>query len=223
MSPYSAPDIARSSPYSSSSRVEVRSFVQSVPKRRWWPSMSVVSTSRKSLPRSSAAAGGGGSTSSAPAERHASSARSKPSSTSGSVSTSASRGERAMRAPLSAAPSPRSPVSTSSAIAQSPSVRAIGPGWSRLPLSGKTPRSGSAPRVGLIVDVPDSADGIRSEPAVSVPVASGTIPAASAAAEPPLSRRACGRARAGCRPGRSSRPRRTRACGGVRPAPRPPP
>ena len=91
-----------------------------------------------------------------------------------------------MRAPRSAAPSPRRPVSASSAIAQSPRVRAIGPGWSRLPLSGKTPRSGSAPRVGLIVDVPDSADGMRSEPAVSVPVASGIIPAASAAAEPPL-------------------------------------
>ena len=40
--------------------------------------------------------------------------------------------------------------------------------------------------MGLIVDVPQIADGMRSEPAVSVPVAAGTIRAASAAAEPPL-------------------------------------
>ena len=42
------------------------------------------------------------------------------------------------------------------------------------------------PRVGLIVEVPHIADGIRSEPAVSVPVAAGVMRAASAAAEPPL-------------------------------------
>ena len=69
---------------------------------------------------------------------------------------------------------------------QSSSVRAIGPAWSRLVASGTTPRSESCPRVGLIVDVPHRADGIRSEPAVSVPVAAGTMRAASAAAEPPL-------------------------------------
>ena len=34
--------------------------------------------------------------------------------------------------------------------------------------------------------VPHSAEGIRSDPSVSVPSAAGTIPAASAAAEPPL-------------------------------------
>jgi hypothetical protein len=38
----------------------------------------------------------------------------------------------------------------------------------------------------LTVDVPERADGMRSDPAVSVPVAAGTIRAASAAAEPPL-------------------------------------
>ena len=48
------------------------------------------------------------------------------------------------------------------------------------------PRIGTRPRVGLIVDVPHIADGMRSEPAVSVPVAAGTVRAASAAAEPPL-------------------------------------
>ena len=43
-----------------------------------------------------------------------------------------------------------------------------------------------SPRDGFSVDVLQSADGIRSEPAVSVPVAAGVMPAASAAAEPPL-------------------------------------
>ena len=40
--------------------------------------------------------------------------------------------------------------------------------------------------MGLIADVPQQADGMRSEPAVSVPVAAGTMRAASAAADPPL-------------------------------------
>ena len=48
------------------------------------------------------------------------------------------------------------------------------------------PRSETSPRVGLIVDVPHSAEGMRSEPAVSVPVAAGTCREASAAPEPPL-------------------------------------
>jgi hypothetical protein len=43
-----------------------------------------------------------------------------------------------------------------------------------------------SPHVGLIVDVPHSAEGMRSEPAVSVPVAAGTWLDASAAPEPPL-------------------------------------
>ena len=47
-------------------------------------------------------------------------------------------------------------------------------------------RERDEPRVGLIADVPQHAEGIRSEPAVSVPVAAGVIRAASAAAEPPL-------------------------------------
>ena len=52
--------------------------------------------------------------------------------------------------------------------------------------SGTMPRNDSSPRVGLIVDVPHSADGMRNEPAVSVPVAAGVMRAASAAPEPPL-------------------------------------
>ena len=50
-------------------------------------------------------------------------------------------------------------------------------------------RSGLSPEPGQtirIVEVPDSAEGMRSEPAVSVPVAAGVMRAASAAAEPPL-------------------------------------
>ena len=65
-------------------------------------------------------------------------------------------------------------------------MRAIGPAWSRLQESGTTPFSETLPRVGLIVEVPEHADGIRSDPAVSVPVAAGTMRAASAAADPPL-------------------------------------
>ena len=65
-------------------------------------------------------------------------------------------------------------------------VRVIGPGWSKLGASGTIPRSESRPRVGLTVDVPHSADGMRREPAVSVPVAAGTWLDASAALEPPL-------------------------------------
>ncbi len=40
--------------------------------------------------------------------------------------------------------------------------------------------------MGLIVEVPQRAEGMRSEPHVSVPVAAGTMRAASAAPEPPL-------------------------------------
>ena len=74
---------------------------------------------------------------------------------------------------------------TSSALA-SATLRAIGPGWSSVGLSGMQPSSGTRPWVGLIEQTPDSAAGIRSEPAVSVPTAAGTMRAASAAAEPPL-------------------------------------
>ncbi len=69
---------------------------------------------------------------------------------------------------------------------QSPIVRAIGPAWSKLGASGSAPRNEVVPEVGLIVEVPHIAEGMRSEPAVSVPVAAGVIRAASAAAEPPL-------------------------------------
>ena len=69
---------------------------------------------------------------------------------------------------------------------QSASERAIGPAWSRLQASGTIPAIETRPRVGFIADVPQHAEGMRSDPAVSVPVAAGVIRAASAAAEPPL-------------------------------------
>ena len=83
-------------------------------------------------------------------------------------------------------------VSTACASAQSATVRAIGPTVSKLGASGNTPSSGIDPCAGLSPTTPHAAAGIRTEPPVSVPSASGTIPAASAAAlpllEPPATR-----------------------------------
>ena len=78
------------------------------------------------------------------------------------------------------------PASAANSGSQSRTVRAIGPAWSNVGESGTIPRIETSPRVGLIVDVPHSAEGMRSEPAVSVPVAAATWRDASAAAEPPL-------------------------------------
>ena len=115
-----------------------------------------------------------------------SSAASKPSATSGSSSTSPSRGETATRRRGARCTGVLEPASAASSGSQSATVRAIGPAWSSVGPSGTIPRIGTRPRDGLIVEVPQSADGMRSEPAVSVPVAAGVIRAASAAAEPPL-------------------------------------
>ena len=73
-----------------------------------------------------------------------------------------------------------------SSAAQSAIVRAIGPAWSSDGASGMMPSIGISPCVGLIVLVPQHADGIRSEPQVSVPAAAGVIRAANTAALPPL-------------------------------------
>src|SRR6266568_5230229 len=69
---------------------------------------------------------------------------------------------------------------------RSSTVRAIGPTWSREGASGNTPVRGTALADGLSPATPHSAAGIRIEPAVSVPSASGARPRASATAEPPL-------------------------------------
>ena len=76
---------------------------------------------------------------------------------------------------------PSAAIAASSA-AQSATVRAIGPGWSSVGARGMIPSSGRSPWVGLIVLVPQHAEGIRSDPHVSLPSAAGVIRAASAAA-----------------------------------------
>ena len=135
---------------------------------------------------SSVSGAGGASTSSAPRPRQSASVASKPAAT--SASSSPSREEIPSRSPASGRGStgPPAPAIPARSSAQSSTVRAIGPAWSRLSASGTIPRIGTSPRVGLIVEVPQNAEGIRSEPAVSVPVAAGVIRAASAAPEPPL-------------------------------------
>src|SRR4051794_25237140 len=69
---------------------------------------------------------------------------------------------------------------------QSATVRAMGPTWSKVEARGKQPAVGTSPNVGLKPTVPQQADGALIDPAVSEPSAASAIPAASAAAEPPL-------------------------------------
>ena len=84
------------------------------------------------------------------------------------------------------APPSSCPTSASQASTRSSSEPAIGPGQSIDGASGITPSSGSAPCVGFNPPIPQNDDGIRIEPPVSVPSAIGTIPAATAAPDPPL-------------------------------------
>jgi len=83
------------------------------------------------------------------------------------------------------------PYMTAWASAQS-ATRANGPTVSKLGHSGKTPSSGAVPTRGLSPTTPQHAAGMRTEPPVSVPSASETKPAATAAAlpllEPPVMR-----------------------------------
>src|SRR6202035_5823491 len=68
----------------------------------------------------------------------------------------------------------------------SPIRRAIAPlddSWSHP--GGVGPPAGTRPKDGLSPESPQSAEGIRMDPPPSEPVASGTMPAAIAAAEPP--------------------------------------
>ena len=74
---------------------------------------------------------------------------------------------------------------TSRSSATSRTVRAIGPTWARTP-NGLAGHAGTRPYVGLIPGRPQNPHGMRIEPPPSVPRASGTIPAASAAELPPL-------------------------------------
>ena len=70
-------------------------------------------------------------------------------------------------------------------IAQSRTVRAIGPAWSSDEAKATMPQREQRPYVGLMPTMPVKAAGWRIEPPVSVPVTPGAIPAATAAAEPP--------------------------------------
>jgi hypothetical protein len=64
--------------------------------------------------------------------------------------------------------------------------RAIGPFDESCSQPGGTgPPDGTRPKEGLSPDSPHNAEGMRIEPPPSEPVASGTMPAAIAAAEPP--------------------------------------
>ena len=121
----------------------------------------------------------------APRRRSVASVASSPAAVSASSGVTPALGESAMRAPRSVAAAGWRGASAASSAAQSSIERAIGPGWSSENDSGTRPRVDSRPRVGLKAEVPQKAEGMRSEPAVSVPVAAGTMPAASAAAEPP--------------------------------------
>src|SRR5439155_11854016 len=79
-----------------------------------------------------------------------------------------------------------SPVKTAYARAQSATDRAIGPIVSNDGANGKQPRMSIFPLEGLKPTVPQQADGMRTEPPVSVPRPSAHKWAASAAAFPPL-------------------------------------
>src|SRR5699024_6712694 len=71
-------------------------------------------------------------------------------------------------------------------IAQSATVRAMGPTWSRVGDNGMIPVVGIRLKQGLKAETPQRDAGIRIDPAVSVPRAVGTTPVATAAADPPL-------------------------------------
>src|SRR5215472_14376746 len=73
---------------------------------------------------------------------------------------------------------------TEQSSAAAATVVAKPPSWSRVSLSVMTPSRGIMPRLGLKPTTPQNAAGRMTEPAVCVPVANGSIPAATAAADP---------------------------------------
>ena len=104
-----------------------------------------------------------------------------------------------------------------SSTAQSSSVRAIGPAWSRLVASGTTPRDRDSTAGRL--DRRRPAQRRRDAQRAGGVGARRRRHQARRRAQPPSrrsSRRPSARATTGCRPGRSSRRPRTRACGGGR-------
>src|SRR5260370_35902904 len=75
-------------------------------------------------------------------------------------------------------------ASRDNANATSSTRRAKKPAWSSEGLEGCTPVRGIAPKLRLRPTTPLNAAGLITEPSVCVPNASGTIPAATAAADP---------------------------------------
>src|SRR6478672_5443012 len=76
------------------------------------------------------------------------------------------------------------PAIACSRIAQSSTVRAIGPQWSNVNELGMTPARLTSPYVGISPVMPQNEAGPRIDPPVSEPRAAGMKPAASAAPEP---------------------------------------
>jgi len=103
------------------------------------------------------------------------------------------------------------PASTAKSRATSATERPMGPGTSWLALIGTTPPVGTVPTVGLRPTTPLTEAGHTMDPSVSVPTASGTRPAASAAPDPTTSPRHCDRAPTGSRPDAGGRPAAGRA------------
>src|SRR4051812_29300957 len=78
------------------------------------------------------------------------------------------------------------PAITANAAQASSTVRANTEGQSSVRQAGTRPAVESAPRLGLSPTILPSPAGTRPEPAVSVPSANGTRPAATATPEPEL-------------------------------------
>src|SRR5208337_811172 len=73
---------------------------------------------------------------------------------------------------------------TESRSGRSSTLRACGPICETVP-KGDSGNAGTRPNEGLIAGMPQNADGMRTEPAPSVPIATGPMPDATAAAAPP--------------------------------------
>src|SRR6516225_10509508 len=73
---------------------------------------------------------------------------------------------------------------TVSISARSSTLRACGPRWATVPI-GDSGNAGTRPNDGLRPGIPQKLEGMRIEPAPSVPTASGPMPDATADAAPP--------------------------------------
>src|SRR5213594_1666949 len=88
------------------------------------------------------------------------------------------------RLPLVVRSARSAPAIASRTAAQSSAVRAIGPSLSSVHESAIAPLRETRPYVGRRPVIPQYADGVPMDPEVSEPIANGTSPPATAAAEP---------------------------------------